>query len=348
MTDRLTELVKEGIVQATQHPALPLTIYNYTPRCQYERLWCDVSLQCRGLILDSVGNVVARPFRKFFNDTEHADGEIPWHLPSEVTEKLDGSLLIAFHYAGEWHTATRGSFVSEQSQVGKQLLESCKMFPVMDPAVTYCFEVIYPQNRIVVDYGDLRTCILLGMFHTASGDELPLRTALDRMPVVRSAPVDCPPQKLRDVIRDDQEGYVVRFANGFRIKIKGENYKRLHKLVSGISSRLVWEYNLDGKSFDELLAVVPDEFSDWVRIERDRQWAEHVETTTTASRAVGMTTGLPTRKEKAAVILANCDQKAAAVAFAMLDGKDHRRVAWLASKPERRTPERMKAILSDI
>lgn len=38
------------------------SMYNYTAKAQYDKLWNEVTLQCRGLILDGDGNVVARPF----------------------------------------------------------------------------------------------------------------------------------------------------------------------------------------------------------------------------------------------------------------------------------------------
>jgi len=82
--------VTAGLVRKQSHPTLPLEIFNYAERVQYEKLWDDVTRQCRGLVMHG-DKVVARPFAKFFNDTEHAPEEIPWHLSCEVTEKMDGS-----------------------------------------------------------------------------------------------------------------------------------------------------------------------------------------------------------------------------------------------------------------
>jgi RNA ligase len=49
------------------------------------------------------------------------------------------------------------------------------------------------------------------------------------------------------------------------MKIKGEEYKRLHKILTNISNQDIWEYLKDNKPFDELLEKVPDEFNDWVK-----------------------------------------------------------------------------------
>ena len=81
------------------HPTLPLTIWNYSEKVQYEGLWNDITLMCRGLVTDDEGNIVARPFKKFFNLDEGK------HTPTsefDVYMKLDGSLGILFNYKGEW------------------------------------------------------------------------------------------------------------------------------------------------------------------------------------------------------------------------------------------------------
>jgi RNA ligase len=49
------------------------------------------------------------------------------------------------------------------------------------------------------------------------------------------------------------------------MKIKGEEYKRLHKLLTGISSRDIWNYVKDNISLDDIIKDVPDEFYDWVK-----------------------------------------------------------------------------------
>ncbi len=73
------------------------------------------------------------------------------------------------------------------------------------------------------------------------------------------------PFLLKEEISKDKEGYVIRFKNGFRMKIKGEEYKRLHRILTNISNRDIWEYLKDGKPLDEILDKVPDEFYNWVK-----------------------------------------------------------------------------------
>lgn len=333
--DLLNLHVANGVVRKQNHGSLPLSIYNYSERCQYERLWDDVTLQCRGLVMHG-DKVVARPFRKFFNDTEHAEGEIPWHLPCEVTEKLDGSLLILFYFDGKWLTCTRGSFISEQATMGAWMLADYNT-DGLDSGVTYLFEVIYPQNRIVVNYGDRKDVVLLTAIRSRDGFELPATALPQWFNHVRRLPPDADAKSLRSIIRDDEEGYVVRFSNGFRVKVKGQRYMELHRLISGVSSRSVWESLSQGKSFDELLAVIPDEFGDWVREEKLRQIAEFDFLNALAEQAYLAVKNLPTRKEQALAILADHKQVASA-AFAALDGKPTGQILWRQLYPEFRRP----------
>lgn len=339
-TARLAELVENRVVFARRHPTLPLTIYNYSPQCQYDRLWCDTSLQCRGLVIDDNGMVVARPFRKFFNDGEHKPEEIPWHLPSEVTEKLDGSLLIVFWYGASWHAATRGSFDSEQAARGLEILKAKYGTDSLCPGFTYLFEVIYPGNRIVVDYGNREDVVLLGIIASETGREHSLDLAPPKLTVVRRLPPTSSFAELRALIRDGEEGYVVRFANGFRVKVKGEHYVRLHRILSGISSRSVWECLSEGKPLDEILAVIPDEFAQWVKRERDTLTAEFLKIMFRANLATAYIGEKPARKDLAANILMHY-KDVAPVAFALLDNKRPEQAAWKLCYPDRRVPEKL-------
>ncbi len=65
---KLAWLVDNGFVNKNTHPLLPLDIYNYTHRAQFDGDWNDGVLKhCRGLIVDHDGYIVARPFAKFHN-----------------------------------------------------------------------------------------------------------------------------------------------------------------------------------------------------------------------------------------------------------------------------------------
>src|SRR5690348_3368213 len=104
----LQRMIDERYISVQQHPRLDLYIYNYTQSAQYDGVWNNETLQCRGLIMDSANTIIARPFPKFFNLQEAIDkGE---QLPAEefvVTEKMDGSLGILYWDGDKPALATR-------------------------------------------------------------------------------------------------------------------------------------------------------------------------------------------------------------------------------------------------
>lgn len=265
----LNDYIQKGLVVKNDHPTLPLSIYNYSRTCQYENKWDNITKSCRGLILDKDGNVIAKSFDKFFNLEEHSTEEIP-NEDFEVYEKLDGSLGILFWYQGKWILASKGSFVSEQALKGKQILNSKYNVEPIPKGYTTLLEIIYPENRIVCNYGDDEVLVVLSMISNASGKELDYDSLLKineetGLPVVKKYDGIEDYKTLKNLISKDREGYVVRFRNGFRVKIKGEEYVRLHRILTGFSNVDIWEYLKDNKNLDELLDRVPDEFDSWVR-----------------------------------------------------------------------------------
>ncbi len=52
---------------------------------------------------------------------------------------------------------------------------------------------------------------------------------------------------------DQKEGFIIRFDNGFRVKIKFAEYVRLHRIITQVSSKTIWEHLRDNLSMDELL-----------------------------------------------------------------------------------------------
>lgn len=257
--DEMHAALDAGLVTRKQHPTLPLSIYTYTRTAQYSRAWTTATIRSRGLIVDDLTHeIVAWPFPKFFNVGEHDHGDdyappLPEGEPFEVYDKVDGSLGIVFHYNGRWHAASKGSFTSEQAMWAQAHISTSDTSLLM-LGVTYLAEIIYPENRIVVDYGDRRDMVLLGAYN-ADGKELRLGFAADGWEpigtVVRTWPALPLPELLKLAEANTRpdgtptsgistEGYVVRYANGLRAKAKLAEYVRLHKVLTGITERDIW------------------------------------------------------------------------------------------------------------
>ncbi|MCP3753489.1 T4 RnlA family RNA ligase [Streptomyces sp. TBY4] len=305
----LTEAIDAGYVARKAHPELPLSLYTYTRTAQYEQVWNRVTTRCRGLVADDVtGEVVALPLPKFFNVGEHESGRpyapaLP-EEPFEVYDKVDGSLGVLFHYAGKWRAASKGSFTSTQAVWAQRRLDA-RDTSALVPGTTYLAEILYPQNRIVVDYGDRRDLVLLAAYG-ADGTEVPLSEAAGHWQGIGSVVTVWPAMPLGELLEltgsstlpggapatgTDAEGFVLRFASGVRAKAKIAEYVRLHKVLTGVTERDIWRGHgiqrfaglplkqlaqglnctvadieaSGGKPLDALLEQVPDEFDHWVR-----------------------------------------------------------------------------------
>lgn len=261
----LDKHVAAGNVRRQQHPDLPLTILNYTAQAQYSQAWDDVTMACRGLIVDDQNTVVARPFGKFFNHYEPHAARIPLDAAVSVTDKADGSLGILYPTPTGHAVATRGSFTSEQAihatEVWRERYED--QVPV-SAGVTWLFEIVFPANRIVLDYGDLDDLILLGGVDIRTGIWTPATKTAWPGRMVESFEHATLADALAAGPRPNAEGLVVYHpASGERVKIKQEDYLRLHRIITGLNARVVWEHLADGRPVAELLDPLPDEFHDW-------------------------------------------------------------------------------------
>ncbi len=317
-----------GYLQIGRHPTAPLLIHNYSQSAQYERHWVAETLMSRGLITELDGKIVARPFGKFFNLDEHIGlmGPVP-EEPFEVFEKMDGSLGIIFHWEGVPRVATRGSFESDQAIRANQILRTKYAHVSLDPTVTYLVEIIYPENRIVVDYDGLEDLVLLGMIHTATGEELALADV--GLPVVKRYDGVRDLGALQAIQESNKEGFVVRFKNGLRVKVKFAEYVRLHRILTGVNARTVWEALMQGDSLESFLESVPDEFYKWVRgVEQDlRAQYKAIEDLCKAEFRY-----FDNRKEAAEYYLQQCTHPA--ILFRMLDGKTYGEIIWQMIRPE--------------
>src|SRR5690348_14978098 len=157
----LTAAIESGLVRLQRHPSRPFTIYNYTEACQYSAAWSPITLACRGLIVDAGGRIVARPFAKFFNHTESQAPALDVQAQVTVTDKADGSLGVIYHDGSGFAVATRGSFASGQALHATEILRTRYASFVPPADMTVLVEIIYPENRIVVDYRGLDDLVLL-------------------------------------------------------------------------------------------------------------------------------------------------------------------------------------------
>lgn len=252
--------VAAGNVTETQDGTLSL--FCYSKSCVYERAWGPISTLARGVVVDvEAGRVVATPFPKFFNVGENAV-TLPAE-PFEAFEKLDGSLIVAFYHDGRWRAATKGAFRSTQAQWAESRLPEG-----MIPGVTYLFEAIYPENVIVIQYPPSSYGLWLLAAYDEDGAELSYE---DLSHVSRRLKVRLVSRIAFESVADmleragrlpaSEEGWVVRFQSGLRLKIKGDAYLAIHRAVSKLSPLSVWDALAAGGGLaTEMRAALPEEF----------------------------------------------------------------------------------------
>lgn len=296
------------------HFKYPITIWNYSAKVQYEKLWDEITLQCRCLVTDENGFVVAKTFDKFFNLEE--ENNIP-NEPYEIYEKLDGSLISLFHYNEELIVCSKGSFVSSQAKEARRIFDKYEV--ELDKLKTYCFELVAPWNRIVCNYSE-EQLFLLAKFDS-DGNEYPIDKYKNYFPLVKKYNY-LEIEKIKDSIADDKEGVVVRFESGKRIKIKGKEYVRLHKIVSNLSEKLIFELLVENKSIESVLENIPDELFDWAKKVQEKFIDKYNQILDTCKKDYKI---LKNRKETA---LYFSNKKYPKVLFSMLDKKDTDKIIW--------------------
>lgn len=343
----LAVLVAERYIRVQRHPTLPLRIYNYTEKAQFGRIWNTETLTCRGLIVDDADRIVARPLRKFFNLSEYAATFLP-PLPVEpfvVFEKIDGSLGIRYVTPDGPAIATRGSFTSEQALWATEYYRQHYGSIPMPPNVTYLFEIVAPQFRVVVDYGEREALVLLAVVDNATGLDLPLPAPEDTGgpwpgPVVERFDGLTDLAQMTAQQRDNAEGFVIRYASGLRVKVKHAEYLRLHRILLGLSNVAVWEQLAAGGDLAAYIGTVPDEWYGWLQAtvaDLQTRYAQIEQAVQAEFAQVQTAVGLADRKAFALAVQKSPYRQ---LLFLLLDGRDYRQQLWRLLKPPYSAPFR--------
>ena len=356
--DLLEKHIQDGYVNEQKHPTLPLRIFNYSQKAQFEPKWGDGVIDyCRGLIVDVNGLVISRPFKKFHNlQTESIPETLEANLPATqplVTMKLDGSLGIHYWYDGHEGIATRGSFTSPQAvwatdwyhKYIKEFKGTDKYDRVEWPyETTALFEIIYSENRVVVHY-DFEGLVLIGLVDVVKGYEWKypdLKAVADWNNIKVVSQVHAPLNELKQANNENEEGYVLTYfkhdESPLKVKVKMADYVRLHKIITGMNARSVWERLSSGEGVDRMSSM-PEHFKKWLFSWRDRLTDEFNRIHWDALAAYGMRPyHRPEMSEKEyrkifAEYVKTCPQELHGVLFNLLDKRDPDSVIWRMIKP---------------
>lgn len=271
----LNKMKRERYIYESVHPEDDsYALLCYTQRTQVTGKWNDATKMARGLIVrrgnqdysDAV--ILERPWGKFFTLQQQESG---WHLgdedenssaaeesfssldfnaPASVYDKMDGSLGILYVAPdGKPAFATKGSFSSEQAvEYSKNLRRDEKSYEGAvallreNPNSTALFELVGRNNQIVLKYENTEAVLLGGSNKRTGANILPerLRGWSNRgLPVVERMDAGTLTEALAIPPRENREGVVVSIggANPMKIKIKQEDYMRMHRILASYSKR---------------------------------------------------------------------------------------------------------------
>ena len=239
-------LAQDYAVKAKREGAL--AIFNYTFGCRFSD---PIVQEARGIVINAdTCEVVCWPFRKFGNHNEPYADEIDWSS-ARVQEKIDGSIIKLWFDAqgGHWQFSTNGTIRAEQAPIeGTPALSFADVirradnyaaipFDALDPTLTYVFELISPDTRVLIKY-DRTTLYHIGTRSNVTGLEcdvdigirkprsFPLRTLED---CLHAATALNPPCQSTDEV--EKEGFVVVDGRWNRVKIKSPDYIMMHRLI---------------------------------------------------------------------------------------------------------------------
>ena len=205
--------------------------------------------ECRGLLFDVAGNVLARRLHKFFNVNEKEEtlaSSIDFTQPHIILEKLDGSMVTPFQVDSHirWGTKMGVTDVAMSAEVFVARNPQYSEFAdfVMKWDSTPIFEWCSPKNRIVVEYPHDRL-VLIAIRDNVSGEYRSYQNMCDlaaqySIEVVKAYSGSASSmQQLLDSTKELQgaEGYIIRFDDGHMVKIKGDWYVRIHKVKDSLS-----------------------------------------------------------------------------------------------------------------
>jgi RNA ligase len=236
--------------------------------------------ECRGLIFDTAtGNLISRPYHKFFNVGERDETQIDklnFSSSHVVLEKLDGSMIRPIPTPEGFRLGTKAGitdvamnaevFIGDKPHYAK-FINYC-----IENGLTPIFEWVSRKNRIVVDYPKDQL-ILTGIRNLTKGNYLPyfnmveLASHYDIPYVIAfsgSVPID---EDLINTIRawDDGEGVVIRFEDGHMVKIKADDYVLRHKSKDAINQEKNVIETIITDAVDDLIPLLTPEDADRIR-----------------------------------------------------------------------------------
>lgn len=237
----------------------------------------DLVKEARGIIISADGEIIRRPFEKFFNLYERP--ETKYDVLKDVSiayvmEKVDGAMISPFYdNTGKIVWGTKRVAENFHKFIEQRVRENYVRFVdvMLQNGYTPIFEYYHPdlkESNIVLRYNK-EVFKLLAVRHIEKGYYLRLNTL-----ALYADKFDLELPKvyqylhtLDDCIeyvkgREHEEGLVIVFSNGQRVKLKTDWYVKRHKIKDQINmkhnmAKLI--LGIDDLSLDDLMPYIDEE-----------------------------------------------------------------------------------------
>lgn len=277
------------------------TVINYTVAFEETFKWEDsdpvssaIRRECRGLIFNQEGELISRPYHKFFNVGEKEEtqlNKVNLYEPHVVLEKLDGSMIrpIPTEDINVWNKAFRLAtkagitdvamnaevFIADKPEYAEFI-----QLMIYNVGATPIFEWVSRKNRIVVDYPE-DNLILTAVRDTVSGEYVPHQTLVCwgryfKIPVVKAVDglavqdINLFVKQVREW--DDGEGIVLRFDTGHMVKVKADDYVLRHKSKDAINQEKNVLQTILDDAVDDLVPLLTPEDAHRVQAFQNAFW----------------------------------------------------------------------------
>lgn len=256
---------------------------------------------------------------------------------------VHNSYIGVFWYNGEMIVNSRGSFISKYAIEARRILD--EKYPLFETLpvgrhishqnLSYCFELI-GFEQIVVSYsqpdlvltGKFRNDVLLGWM------DLPLFIECDIPTAKKYNGLDY--TQIKQLNWKNSEGFVVKFSNGDRCKIKFDEYINLHRAMTNLSTTAIWEALRDNRPISEILNDVPDEFYDKVHVVEAEFKQKYTQIEELSTIYFDYFSPLLTHRRKLFAERVNSlmINPYKSIALAKIDGADYSEIIWNTIKPK--------------
>ena len=248
-------------------------IFNYSIGCDFSD---PIVKEARGIIIDkNTLTIACWPFSKFFNSHEKYADKIDWNT-ARVQEKCDGSIIKLFfnNYTNSWQWATNSTInaanASSESMFSDNFLDiinkadNLKDIPFNDlnRNFTYIFELVGPENRVVVYYPNTHL-YHIGTRDNISGNELNTDIGIEKPKTYPLKSFDNVLEAVKTLNTGDSaehEGFVVVDGNWRRIKVKTPEYLMFHHFANGVllnKSKVIELINSDDVNITDIIKQFP-------------------------------------------------------------------------------------------